>query len=75
MPIVAKVAGKEYIGEYRIQGKAPVITVRCAYGAMSTRLEGMPPESIAWLLISKMESQEQTGRSSPPRPRSLGCVN
>jgi len=49
-----EVAGKEYCGSYRVQGRPPLVYLTSECGNKATQLGGSPAEMIARLLLHEL---------------------
>ncbi len=54
-----EVAGKEYCGSYRVQGRPPLVYLTSEYGNKATQLGGSPAEMIARLLLHELVAKLQ----------------
>ena len=54
-----EVAGKEYCGSYRVQGRPPLVYLTSEYGSKATQLGNSPADMIARVLLHDLVAMVQ----------------
>lgn len=53
-PVSVTVNGKEYHGEYYVEGRPPIVYLVSAYGSKATQQGNSPAETIAGMMLGAL---------------------